>query len=133
MPQITGLHAFYLFMGTAGSVFILIPCVVIMQFLMPRAVLDCYWKEPHFRPVELALFEGVLAPIRTLMFIWAIVFPRLGKKRKLTPVREMVPGWYRMLAWCIALWILGAALVMSTIIIGTFAYAYLNGMPILSR
>lgn len=41
-PQVTGLHVFLLLMGTMFSVFFLIPSVVIMQFLMPRAVLDRY-------------------------------------------------------------------------------------------
>ena len=128
----TGLHVFYLLMGTFASAFILIPCVVAMQFLMPRTVLKRYWKEPYFRPFELVLFTGVLAPIRTLMFIWAVVFPRLGKKRNVIGVREMVPRWYRALAWVIALWVLGAALIIFVINAGTFAYDYFIGLPIAS-
>ena len=127
----TGTHVFYFLMAVATSAFALIPCILLMQVLMPRAVLERYRKEPHFRPVELALFTGVLAPMRTLMFIWAVVFSRLGKKRKLVAVHQMVPAWYRMLAWFIALWVLGAALTIFTITAGTFVHAWLNGIPIL--
>lgn len=67
--------------------------------------------------------------MRTLMFIWAIIFPCLGKKRKLTAVREMMPRLYRMLAWVIALWLLGAALIIFVIITGTFIYDYFIGLP----
>lgn len=64
-----GVHIFLFLMGVAASAFLLIPCVLVMQLLMPRTVLERYWKEPYFRPAELVLLTGVLAPLRTLMFI----------------------------------------------------------------
>lgn len=54
--------------------------LLIMHFLMPQAVLDRYWKEPHFRPFELMLLSGwsFFAPMRTIMFMWAFLFPHAG-------------------------------------------------------
>jgi MFS family permease len=76
-----------------------IPALIVLHVLMPRAVLDQYWKEPHFRPFELGLFSGSLfAPIRTVMLMGAIAFPNLGKKRGISQARLLAPGWYRFCA-----------------------------------
>jgi len=71
--------------------------LLLLHFLMPREVLHRYWKEPHFRSMELALFSTTLfAPMRTIMLAWAIAFPGLGQRRKVAGIRDLVPMSYRM-------------------------------------
>src|SRR5690606_10053204 len=73
--------------------------LLVMHFLMPKAVLDRYWKTPYFRPPELALFTNTLyAPMRTAMLMAAIAFPRLGRKRGVTEAHVLVPFWYQAAA-----------------------------------
>lgn len=126
----SGVHIFYAYMSVCGSVFLLIPCVLVMQLLMPRVVLARYWKEPYFRTAELALFCGALAPYRTLMFMWVAAFPRFGKKRNITEVHRLVPKWFRVMSAGLTLWLLVAFFLICVSTVGIFIYAYLIGHPI---
>jgi len=70
-----------------------------MHLLMPSAVLNKYFKPPHFRDMERLLFTGFpYAPMRTIMFMRAIAYPGSGKVRGITEAHLLVPSWYRSLS-----------------------------------
>ncbi len=127
----SGATPFWVYFGAGLAAGMAIPLVLIMHVLMPRRVLDTYWKEPHFRPGELALFTGTIyAPMRTIMLITAIAFPKLGKKRKITSADTLVPRWYKWAAQCISFWVLGwTAAVMLMTVVG-YIYFYAIGDPV---
>jgi len=101
----------------------LIVSVLVMHFLMPKAILDRYWKTPHFRESELAAFSGsVFAPMRTVMFLWLFLFPRAGAKRQIENLSRLTPAWYRLAGVVIDVWVLLSAFVIFGI--GTCLYLY---------
>ena len=64
----------------------------IMHLLMPKDIVNSYFKEPYFNTFELTLFTGwPYAFFRTLMFVRLIVQPSSGKKRKLPNISGEVP------------------------------------------
>ena len=96
---------FWIYFGLIFSFLPLSLCLLLMHFLMPQAVLDRYWKEPHFRPFELMLFSGApYAPMRTIMFMWMFMFPHLGKKRGIIEPHRLVPRWYRITSIVLCVW-----------------------------
>jgi hypothetical protein len=125
MSLITTENFAFILFGSMLSVIPFCLCLLIMHFLMPRAVTDRYWKEPHFRPFELVFFIGLLAPMRSWMFMVAIAFPRLGKKRKITDAHQLVPGWYRITSIVMVWWIFAAMTGILGILLGLAAYAYI--------
>lgn len=100
MSLINSENFFLIWMGFCFSVFLLlIPFNIVMHFLMPKAVLDKYFKPPYFRPMEVEMFTGIpYAPMRTAMLMWVLAFPRFGKKRRLAEAYLLVPIWYRLLS-----------------------------------
>ena len=121
-----GQYVFYLF-TVLGAAFLLvaIPYALIIHFLMPRAILDKYFKPPYFREGEIALFTGIpYAPMRTVMLVGVMVFPRLGKKRKLTELHLETPRWYLIAAkWSFYLFFItwgGFVVVLALLGIMTF-------------
>ena len=134
MSPVNGETLFLLFFGIGSSLLLLMPCVVVMHFLMPPAVLDRYWKSPYFRPTEVALFAGsILALMRTIMLMGAIAFPSLGKKRKITEAHRLVPRWYRVAAIAISVWAVSGTLFVLVVTIGGYIYAFASGDPISAR
>lgn len=78
----------------AGFVLVIIPYALILHFLMPRAILDKYFRPPHFGDFERLVYTGIpYAPMRTVMVMSAMMFPSLGKKRKLTELHLDTPRW----------------------------------------
>jgi hypothetical protein len=56
--------------------------IFIMHILMPKKVLETYFKEPYFRPAEITMFTGFpFGYMRTAMFMRALAFPASGKRR----------------------------------------------------
>lgn len=98
--------------------------LLVMHFLMPKAVVARYWKEPHFRLFELHFFSGLAAPMRSWLFMVAIAVPRLGKKRRLVDVRRMVPRWYRIASIAFVVWLAIALTGIVGIGLGFGAYFY---------
>lgn len=100
-------------MAVVGLLFAGIPLifsVLIMHFLMPKAILARYWKPPHFRESEIAAFTGsLLAPMRTVMFLWLFLFPRAGVKRQIEDMSGLAPTWYRVAGIVIDVWVLLSA------------------------
>jgi hypothetical protein len=95
-----GYYGFVLFGVLAGAFWLIaIPYALIIHFLMPRTILDKYFKSPHFREGEIAFFSGIpFALMRTVMLVGVMVFPGLGKKRKLTELHLETPRWYLIAA-----------------------------------
>jgi hypothetical protein len=128
MPIITAKSFAILLLGLGFGGLLLVPVIVLMHFLMPIAVLDRYWKPPHFRPTELALLtRTVFAPMRTVMFLWIFLFPGAGKKRQVTDIYQLVPRWYRVAAIAIDIWILATATGILALAVGFDLYWRLAG------
>ena len=79
----------------------------------PKIILEKYFRRPYFTDSELEIMGSFpLSLLRTSIFAWTTVFPRLGEKRNISDIRKNTPLWYRSL---ITLWIL--VVIPSTIII----------------
>ena len=69
--------------------------IFIMHILMPKKVLKTYFKEPYFRPGEIAMFTGIpFGYMRTSMFMRILGFPASGKKRGVENAYKLAPIWY---------------------------------------
>ena len=123
-----GTFSMALFGGALLSTFLQLLCMLALHFLMPKAVLERYWKEPHFRPAELVLFtKSLLAPIRTTMLMAAIAFPRLGSKRQLTEAHRLVPSWYRRASLVMVVWTVSNGAVLLLAMVAVYAHAISSG------
>jgi hypothetical protein len=103
--------------------FIFIPIVLlsilIMHFLMPKQVLERYFKPPYFREFECLFFTGIpYAPIRTVMFMRAIAYPGSGKKRGITEAHLLVPKWYRLISKVLIISALTGFILMIIFMVG---------------
>ncbi len=102
--QITMHHAVvFLLWQTVVGVIVLPLSWLAISYIIPRSLLNRYFKEPHFGPTELILlaqFPGSLT--RGAMFVASIVMPKRGKKRQMTDVPDHAPVWYKRL--CFAFW-----------------------------
>jgi hypothetical protein len=98
MPIIIFEYGFDLFtVLVAAFLLIVIPYTLILHFFVPKALVEKYFRPPHFGEFERHLFTGIpYAPMRTIMFMWVIVYPRVGRKRKLTEMYKDVPRWFRI-------------------------------------
>lgn len=86
-----------------GLVFIGLPAVfallVAMHFLMPREVMDQYWKPPHFTPSEVAFFDvGIWKLFRTSKLVAALGVSSIARKRCMHDAAARAPHWYRVAA-----------------------------------
>jgi len=69
--------------------------ILIMHILMPRKVLNTYFKEPYFNAGEIAMFTGFpFAYMRTMMFMRGLAFPASGKRRGVENAYKLAPVWY---------------------------------------
>ena len=83
------------FVVTAVGLILNIVLIFIMHILMPRKVLETYFKEPYFGPGEIAMLTGLpFAYIRTSMFMRALGFPASGKRRGVENAYKLAPVWY---------------------------------------
>lgn len=128
----SGSFFFWLGFGLVLSFLPLSLCLLVMHVLMPQAVLDRYWKEPHFRSFELMLFSGwsFFAPMRTIMFMWTFMFPRLGQKRGIVEPHRLVPRWYRIASIVLCVWSVVILVGAFAIFFGFLVYFYIIGKPI---
>ncbi len=69
--------------------------IFIIHFLMPKNILETYFKEPYFKLSEITAFSGFpFYYIRTLMFMRILGFPSSGGKRGVEKAYETVPVWF---------------------------------------
>lgn len=87
---------FIVYMSLAPLTGVLVLAILVMHFLMPKTIIETYFKPPYFKPAECALFSGFpYAPMRTVMFMRVLGFPDSGKVRGLTEAHILAPTWYR--------------------------------------
>lgn len=81
--------------------------VFVLHFLLPKPILNTYFKSPYFSPAEVNTFTGFpLAYMRTFMFLRILAFPASGKKRGLTEVHKKAPRWMcRLAKWVLVLFV----------------------------
>ena len=129
MSLITGEIFAFIYFGLIFSVVPLAILVLVMHFLMPEAVLDRYWKEPHFRPRELERFSGWsrYAPYRTILFMSIVLFPGIGIKRGIIEPYRLMPRWYRIVSivWCV--WSIVVLAGFSLSFVGYLVYSHIIG------
>jgi hypothetical protein len=96
--QIIDMHSLFLvFMWVLFSIWVVVALILVMHFLLPKVILDKYFIPPFFKPGECALFTGIpYAPIRTIMLMRVLGFPKSGKKRGLTEAYKLAPIWYQI-------------------------------------
>ena len=83
------------FVVTLLGLMLTIVLIFIMHILMPRKVLETYFKEPYFGPGEIAMLTGLpFAYIRTSMFMMILGFPASGKRRGIIDAHKLAPVWY---------------------------------------
>jgi len=108
---------------------VLIVTVLVMHFLMPKIVLEQYFKSPYFRAGECEMFTGFpFAIMRTVMFMRVLGFPKSGEKRGLTEVYKLAPRWYRKISKVIVFLII--FLISSTLLIALWFYLYILIYPV---
>ena len=124
MSIINGENLFLFMMGLLflGG-FFLGPVLFFMHVLMPKKVLQNYFKPPFFRPAEITFFSGIpFSLMRTVMLMWVLAFPRFGKKRNLTEAYKLAPPWYRIISAIFAIVIIGSFVGIITMCIGFYIY-----------
>jgi hypothetical protein len=73
--------------------------ILIMHFLMPKVIIETYFKPPYFKEGECVFFTGIpYSPIRTVMFMRVLGFPESGMTRGLTEAYKLAPSWYRTIS-----------------------------------
>ncbi len=66
-----------------------------MHILMPRKVLETYFKEPYFSSTEVIMFTGFpFGYMRTVMFMRILGFPASGKSREVVDAYKLAPVWF---------------------------------------
>ncbi|MGH1486886.1 MAG: hypothetical protein ACRBCI_11740 [Cellvibrionaceae bacterium] len=95
--------------------FLLLPVTwLLLSIFTPQKLLEKYFKEPHFtlsETVLMAQFPGFL--IRTAIFGWAILAPKLGKKRQIWNIKKFMPTWYFIL---LTLYMVGALFTLLALV-----------------
>lgn len=68
---------------------------LIMRFLIPKHILENYFKEPYFSAMEINMFSGFpfLGFTRTVMFMRLLGFPSSGKRRGIENAYKTAPVW----------------------------------------
>jgi hypothetical protein len=96
--QMIDMHILFLvFMWVLFSIWVVVALVLVMHFLMPKVILEKYFIPPYFKSGECVLFTGIpYAPIRTIMLMRVLGFPKTGKKRGLTEAYKLAPLWYQI-------------------------------------
>jgi hypothetical protein len=120
---------YLLLIGLAFLELILVfPTLLTMHFLMPKAILEKYFKPPYFRPMEVEMFTGIpYAPMRTVMLLWVMAYPKLGKKRGLTTTYMDAPQWYRLSGGILITSILVVLILILLLVLGFFIYMNIPG------
>ncbi|OMH32763.1 hypothetical protein BGP75_14660 [Motiliproteus sp. MSK22-1] len=68
---------------------------LLLSIFTPKALLDKYFKEPHFTLTETYMMRGWPGFLmRTAIFGWSLILPSLGKKRQIKETWKYMPRWY---------------------------------------
>lgn len=99
MSIVSGEFWFKVYMLLILCVGVMTFTIVVMHFLVPKALIEKYFKPPYFKSAECAMLSGFpFAIIRTIMFLRVLGYPKSGKKRGLTEAYKLVPDWYRKIS-----------------------------------
>jgi hypothetical protein len=91
------LMLFYFWLLLLGACMICLALTLIIHFLVPKSLLETYFKEPYFARWEIVTFSSFpFGYMRTLMFMRLAGFPNSGKKRGLTEAYKLTPNWFRL-------------------------------------
>lgn len=111
---------FYCWLLLLGACLICLVVTAAIHFLVPKPLLQAYFKEPYFSRWEIATFSSFpFGYMRTLMFMRLAGFPNSGKKRGLTEAYKLAPDWFRLISkivvsafmlFCIPMFLLGIVL-----------------------
>lgn len=127
--QIMSLENFFIIlMSFHCGIFVFLVSILVMQFLMPKIVLETYFKPPYFSIAECAFFSGIpYSPIRTAMLMRCIGFPESGKVRGMMEAYTLVPLWYRKLSKLFVIFLLVNAFSLLVMYVITGVVIYLRG------
>ena len=107
------------FVGNGVAFVFITTSILVMHFLMPKVVLEKFFKPPYFNESECTLFTGIpFAPLRTIMFMRVIAYPGSGKKRGIKDAHLLVPNWYRITSKIIVISIIALAVIIAFQLIG---------------
>ena len=73
----------------------IIPSYFVLVFMIPKRLVEIYFKEPHFKLGELvfmSMYPGKL--MKAAIFTFATAFPWATKKRKMLDIRSHAPRWF---------------------------------------
>jgi hypothetical protein len=116
-----------LLLVTSVTTFLICLAIFVMHFLMPRAVLEKYFKPPFFGELERMMFTGIpYAPMRTIMFIRAIANPKSGKTRGIINAHQLVPDWYRVSSKILMVLIYVNSVLVFMMILGAGLFYFLD-------
>ena len=125
MSVTIGEYLFLVLVWLFAAQLIALALILLMQLLMPKAVLNQYFTPPYFKEAECLFFTGFpFAYIRTVMFMTVLAFPKRGTKRKLTEAYKLVPKWYRKAS---------AIIIISTVSLFILTLALLFGLYFYSK
>lgn len=82
-----------------GALWAVFGLVFVVHFLVPRQLLNLYFKPPYFNQAEVKMLTGFpFAYLRTFVLMRLVAFPASGEKRGLTRVYEVSPRWFRVVS-----------------------------------
>ncbi len=101
------------------------PAWLLMRFITPKALIEQYFKKPHFTSAELALFSHFPGSLmRTMIFAGLCTHPHRGKKRQIIGIRDNVPNWYVIASKCFVFLSLGQGLLAIFLLISLMIYTF---------
>jgi len=97
--------------------------ILVMHFLIPKGLIERYFKVPYFRAGECAMFSGFpFSVMRTIMFMRVVGFPKSGEKRGLTNAYKLAPRWYKNISRVIIILVIVLMISMLSITFGFFIH-----------
>jgi len=111
----------WIFFVTAIGLMVNLLLIFMMHFLMPRKVLETYFKEPHFSSTEITMFTGFpFGYMRTAMFMRALSFPDSGKRRGVEDAYKLAPVWYcKASKYLVVFFIINFSVLMLCTVVGS--------------
>lgn len=83
-----------------GYVIICVAITFVLAFTAPKSFRLACFRQPHYSKMEILLMETfpkrlfIAVPLTTL-----VVFPKLGRKRKLNKIYVVAPEWWKWISY----------------------------------
>lgn len=112
------------------GVVVILPLWLIITIIVPKKLMQSYFKEPHFtfnETIFMARYPGSL--FRTVVFGWTIVLQPFGHKgfRKLEGIRQAMPTWYAYSLYFLVYSACISLIVVAILFVILFGLAYYQG------